>query len=113
MSRPTRRVIASGIASWDVDNDANFDIITGGPFPMFQVSLVADLPTASSYDDCLAIVGTGASARMYISNGTSWELYDRVAANVPASTATTVSEIVGDFNDLLQALQDADIMAGP
>lgn len=78
---------------------------------MFQVSLVGDLPTASSYDDCLAIVGTGAAARIYISNGTTWELYDTQSANVPDSTATTAADMASDFNDLLAALIASGQMA--
>ena len=111
MARPTLRTISNGIQSWDADTDANFNMITGAPFPMFQVALIGELPLASSYDDCLAIVGTGASARMYISNGSTWELYDSVAANVPDSTATTATDMANDFNDLLSALKAAGIMA--
>lgn len=110
MSRPTRRTIASGIAAWDGDVDANFEIITGQPFPMFQVSLVGELPTASSYDDCLAIVGTGASALIYISNGSSWEVYQQ-SGLVPDSTATTATDMASDFNDLLTALKSGGLMA--
>jgi len=112
MARPTRRTIASGIAAWDADTDANFDIITGQPFPMFQVSVVGSLPSASSYDDCLAVVGTGSSALLYYSNGSTWEEYQQ-SANVPDSTATTATDMASDFNDLLSALQTAGIMAGP
>lgn len=111
MARPTRRTIASGIASFDADIDANFDYITGQPFPMYWVATTGELPTASSYDDCMALVGTSGSARLYYSNGSTWELYDNVSANVPDSTATTVADMASDFNDLLAALIAAGIMA--
>jgi hypothetical protein len=109
MARPTRLVIASGIAAWDADTDENFDIIAGAPFPMVQEANTTDLATnfpADEYDDCFALVDDV----IYISNGTSWEVY-RQSANVADSTATTVSEMATDFNELLAALQSANIMA--
>jgi hypothetical protein len=106
MPRPTPRILASGIASWDGDADENFSIITGAPFPMAQYSLVGDLPAASSYDECFALVGDV----LYQSNGTTWEVYQQ-SANVADSTATTASEMATDFNELLTALQDAGLMA--
>ena len=107
MARPTRRVIASGIAAWDADSDSNFDKITGAPFPMFQVAVVGNLPAASSYEDCFALVDD----TLYISNGSTWEVYTGQAANVPDSVAVTVAAMASDFNDLLAALQTAGIMA--
>ena len=107
MARPTRRVIASGIAAWDADSDANFGILTGAPFPMAQYALVGDLPAASSYDDCLALVVD----TLYISNGTTWEIYSGVSANVPDSTAVTATDMATDFNTLLAALIAAGIMS--
>lgn len=110
MARPTRRVIASGIAAWDADSDSNFDKITGAPFPMFQVTAPddeTDLPAASSYQGCFALV----DSTLYISNGTTWEIYSGVAANVADSTATDATQMATDFNTLLDALQTAGIMA--
>jgi hypothetical protein len=69
--------------------------------------LVGDLPSASSYADCLALVVD----TLYISNGTTWEVYSGVSANVPDSTATTAADMASDFNDLLAALITAGIMA--
>lgn len=106
MARPTRRVIASGIAAWDADSDANFNIITGAPFPMFQVAVVGSLPTASSYDDCFALVDDV----LYQSDGATWAPYQQ-AANVPDSTAVNATDMATDFNTLLAALIAADIMA--
>ena len=106
MARPTRRVIASGIAAWDADTDENFDKITGAPLAIAQYALVGDLPTASSYDDCLALVGSV----LYYSDGAAWAPYQE-AANVADSTATTATQMATDFNLLLTALQDAGIMA--
>jgi hypothetical protein len=109
MPRPTRRIIASGIAAWDADTDDNFNAITGEPFPMFQVVAPdeeTDLPTASSYDQCFALV----EDVMYISNGATWEVYQQ-AANVPDSTAATATDMATDFNTLLAVLIAADVMA--
>lgn len=107
MARPTRKIISSGISAWDGDVDANFGNLTDSPFPIFQVDLVGELPAASLYDDCFALVGDD----LYQSNGTAWSPYLGEAANVPDSTATTVSQMASDFNDLLAALQNAGIMA--
>jgi hypothetical protein len=110
MARPTRRTIASGIAAWDADTDENFDNLTSTPFPMFQVVAPddeTDLPSASSYDDCFALV----DSTLYISNGATWEVYSGVSANVANSSATTATQMATDFNLLLTALQDAGIMA--
>jgi hypothetical protein len=110
MSRPTRRTIAAGIAAWDADTDENFDNLTSTPFPMFQVVAPddeTDLPAASLYDDCFALV----DSTLYISNGATWEIYSGVSANVADSTAVTVADMATDFNLLLAALQTAGIMA--
>ncbi len=109
MARPTRRILASGIAAWDADADFNFSIVTDGPFPMALYDTTGDLPAAGSYDDCLALVGT-TTVLMYISNGATWEVY-RQGAVVADSTATTAADMASDFNDLLTSLQDAGLMA--
>jgi len=105
MARPTRLSIASGIAAWDADADFNFALLTDAPFPLFQVAVVGSLPAASSYDKCLALVGSV----LYISNGTAWSKY-QVAATQAASTATDIPGLVSDFNALLSKLKAAGIM---
>lgn len=109
MARPVLRVLTAGIAAWDADIDTNFKIITEGPFPMVQYALVGDLPSAATYDNCLALVGT-TDPLMYISNGTTWEVY-RQGAAVADSTAATVADMATDFNELLTSLKDTGIMA--
>lgn len=111
MARPVRNVIASGEAAWDGEVDSNFSILTDGPFPMALYANVGALPVASSYDACLALVGTSSAARMYKSNGTSWELYDAKAAYLANSTAADAAALATDFNNLLTALKDAGLMA--
>jgi hypothetical protein len=109
MARPTRRIIGSGVAAWDADTDENFDIVTGAPLPFALYALVGDLPVASSYDECFALVGPVGSAILYKSNGSTWEPY-QVSDNVADSTATTASEMATDFNELTTALIAAGIM---
>lgn len=111
MARPTRNVIASGEAAWDGEVDSNFSIMTDTPFPLLLAANTGALPAASSYDGCLALVGTTASARLYISNGTSWVLYDAKSAYVANSTAADVPTMATDLNTLLTALKNAGLMA--
>lgn len=114
MARPTRNVIASGEAAWDIEADSNFALITETPFP---VCLAADttalqaLAPAANYDACLALVGTSSAARLYISNGTAWVLYDAKAAYLANSAAVDVAGLATDFNALLAALKTAGLMA--
>lgn len=109
MARPTRNVIASEEAAWDGEVDSNFSIITESPFPIASFATTGALPAASSYDDCLAHVQ--ADDRLYISNGSTWELYDRKSALVADSTASNATEMATDFNELLAALIAVDLMA--
>ena len=111
MARPERNVIPSGEAAWDGEVDSNFSILTDSPFPLLLAANTGALPTASSYDGCLALVGTTSAARLYISNGSSWVLYDAKAAHLADSTASDVPTMASDFNDLLSALQTAGLMA--
>jgi hypothetical protein len=107
MARPTRRTIASGIAAWDADTDENFGLVFDTPYPIVEYALVGDLPAAGSYENCLALVG---GDTLYISNGASWSAYQGTAAAVLDSTATTVSELAIDYNELIDALKTAGIM---
>lgn len=110
MARPTLNTIVAGLATWDSAVDENFSVIVDGPFPMFQAATTGALPSAGSYDLCLAIVGD-TDPRIYISVSSAWVLYDKVADNVSASTATTVADLVTDYNELRTALIDGGIMA--
>lgn len=112
MARPVLRTLASGIAAWDADVDANFSILTEGPFPIYNpvdlTALNAAAP-AASYENCLALVGTS-SPVLYISDGATWEVYQQGVA-VDDSTASSASEMATDFNELLASLRGAGIMA--
>ena len=110
MARPTRYVLAEGQQGWDAEVDSNFSMITQSPVPFYVASTVIGLGTdfpAEAYVDCIAIV----DGKQYISNGTTWEAYYPVVANVANSVAITTAEMASDFNDLLASLQEAGIMA--
>lgn len=109
MARPILATIAAGSAAWDADVDNNFVKITGAPFPIAVFANVGALPTASSYDDCFALVGT-TTMELYLSDGSSWSKYQE-AAFVADSTATTAAQMRADFNLLLASLITAGIMA--
>ena len=107
MARPSRRIIASGIASWDADVDENFNKIFNAPLPVYEADTLVDLTTdfpPASYEQCLAVAG----GVPYISDGTDWNTIIGQADAVTTSTATTVSEMVTDFNELLAALKTSN-----
>ena len=108
MARPTLRTLTAGIAAWDADVDANFNLITGKPFPMAQYATTGDLPAASSYENCLALVGDV----LYISNGTIWNIYPMPqAAYMEALVLPTLEELTIAANDLIQKLKDSGLMS--
>jgi hypothetical protein len=111
MARPTRNEIAAGEAGWDGEADNNFALLVDGPFPIYLAANTGALPAASGYEACLALVGTSANARLYISNGTSWVLYDPKSVYQADSTAADVAALVADFNTLLTNLKNAGLMA--
>jgi hypothetical protein len=109
MPRPERDVIGSGEAAWDGETDSNFSIMTETPFPIASYATTGALPAASSYDDCLAHVQ--ADDRLYISNGATWELYDRKSTFIADSVAVNATQMATDFNTLLAALITNNLMA--
>lgn len=113
-TRPSRIILESGIASWDGDVDALFALIFDAPFPIHVEDDTADATTnfpPASYEDCLLLIGTAGSRRLYYSDGASWLLYDKIAAFVAASAATDATQMATDFNSLLSSLKTAGIMA--
>ena len=81
MTRPTLAPIASGLQGWDsLLNDwrtALFDT----PFPPAEVANFGALPTAGSYDNCIAVtVDTG---DLWMSDGTNWNLIQRDTGRGP------------------------------
>jgi hypothetical protein len=111
MARPTLNTIGTGIGAWDADVDDNFSIMSEAPLPLYWETAIGSFPSAGAYDDCIGLAGTSGSARIYISNGSTWNLYDPVATYQADSTATDVAGLVSDLNTLLGKLRTAGIMA--
>lgn len=76
MARPTLDDISQGTEGWEATVNDNKDKLTSTPAPLAVYANEVSLPSASSYQDCLAIVqddGTGHRA-LAVSNGSTWEL---------------------------------------
>lgn len=113
-TRPSRIILESGIAAWDADVDALFALIFDAPFPVHVEDDTTDATTnfpPGNYEDCLLLIGTAGSRRLYYSDGSSWLLYDKQAGLVPDSTATDATQMATDFNSLLSSLKTSGIMA--
>lgn len=86
MSRPINKDIPQGMQSWDAElrDDLRQLYKTPVPLPNGEYLLasgstegsaytsVGSLPSASSYDGCLAAVDDGGDWTPYFSNGTAW-----------------------------------------
>jgi hypothetical protein len=70
MARPTLATIDNGAAAWDGDVNDNFSLLADTPLPIATYANAAALPTASSYEDCLAVAED--TDLLYISDGSSW-----------------------------------------
>lgn len=69
MARPEPNTISAGLTNWDAEVDDNFGLIFETPVPLAKYDSTGDLPTASNYADCVAVVeGDG----LYYSDGSSW-----------------------------------------
>lgn len=106
MARPQRNIITQGLSSWDADVDRNFESLTGSPFPIFTVDTEGELPSASGYASCIALV----SGQLFISTGTVWKAYNGTSTHQADSTATDIEGAVSDFNSLLSKLRASGIM---
>ena len=86
MARPAHVGITSGLAAWDGEVDDNFDLIFTTPVPIAQYANFAALPTASDYEDCLAILAD--TDLVVVSDGTSWNYIGTRSALVAALTGS-------------------------
>lgn len=110
-TRPVRRNIVESIQAWDADVDRNFEILTDSPLPLATQADVGTLTSTyppDEYEDCITLV----NGVLYTSNGVVWSPVI-VADPVATSTASTVGEIVTDFNNLLVALRAAGVVTAP
>lgn len=112
MARPTphTRALAADTANWVSRLNENFSECIDEPFPIGLYANVTALGTAADpklFKDCLALVGASGSARLYSSDGTSWNPYreqlDNIADLVPG--VATIADIKDAYNDLIGDMQ--------
>ena len=77
MARPTFGRITSGVQGWDSTINNNRDILSNGPFPLYQhTGDETDLDTAfpaNLHDRCILWVNNSSTGwEIYASDGTSW-----------------------------------------
>lgn len=98
---------------WVATLNANTSKVLDTPFPIFLPADKATLDaiTPALYVGCFAIVAT--DSRLYISDGSSWILYDAklvfVADLVPGSA--TITDIKNAYNALLADMKSKGMMA--
>lgn len=80
MTRPTLSYPASAQQGWDGRINDNFDVLVGGPFPVYQAATVSALLAANpaNYEDCLA--ATQDTHEVWMSDGSAWHVVGRCAA---------------------------------
>lgn len=94
MARPTKLDINSGIQGWDGKIDDNDEAIFNAPFPIHehtgdQTDLESTFP-AASYDRCMVWVDhTALGWTLYVSDGSSWVIFDPTRKEYFNLTATT------------------------
>jgi hypothetical protein len=118
MARPSYSPVVpiASVEGWDAIIDTNFTdlstILFSQPIPLKEYALVASLPTASNYTNCLAMVNDPvAGYTLYFSDGVSWIPFGYQGVSVADSVAATVGDVVTDFNSLLASLRAAGIIA--
>lgn len=73
MTRPTISDLEQGLESWAAFiNDTLKAALVEAPFPIMEYADYSSLPTAGSYDRCLAV--TTDTSELWISDGTNWRL---------------------------------------
>lgn len=70
MAKPAITPIDSAVEAWDQAINDALDVLSDGPIPIKEYADAASLPTASSYDECLAF--TSDTKTLWKSNGTVW-----------------------------------------
>jgi len=113
MARPSLVDIDVTKTGWVADLNTNFEIILDGPFPIYLAADKATLDaiTPGLYVNCFALVAT--DSRLYLSDGTSWNLYDTkldFMANLNTGTAT-LNDIKTAYNDLIADMKAKGMMA--
>lgn len=70
MAKPSFNQIDHGQQSWDVDLQANFDLLENSVIPIPEYSSFSTLPSAASYDECVAL--TQDTQQLWVSDGVRW-----------------------------------------
>ncbi len=113
MTRPTISDMDVTKTGWVDTINANFAKIFDAPFPVYLATDKATLDAINPglYVNCIAIVAT--DSRLYLSDGTSWNLYDTkldfVVDLVPGSA--TLADIKNAYNALLADMQSKGMMS--
>lgn len=117
MSTPIIPAIPSG-QSWDAPLNEALDILgrAGEPVPVpLHAGDESDLQTtfaAADYDQCQIWVDHTTLGRVLAwSDGSSWQFSPKQSAAQSDSTATTVGDVVSDFNALLTKMRASGLMA--
>jgi hypothetical protein len=113
MARPEADELDVTKAGWVATLNSNFELVLDAPFPIYLAADKATLDaiTPGLYVNCFALVAT--DSRLYISDGTSWNLYDAkldFMANLNTGTAT-LNDIKTAYNDLIADMKAKGMMA--
>lgn len=113
MTRPTIADMDVTKTGWVATLNANTSKVLDTPFPIFLPADKATLDaiTPALYVGCFAIVAT--DSRLYISDGSSWILYDAkldfVTDLIPGTA--TITDIKNAYNTLLADMKSKGMMA--
>lgn len=123
MSRPLwdQTPLANGQQGWDATVNTMLSdgkqVILGAPIPLYQhTGDETDIATSfppSAFDRCMCWVDhTTLGWVLMYSDGTAWRVYGR-AADVPDSTAATLTDLKNDVNALLAVLRAGGVLGVP
>jgi hypothetical protein len=106
MGRPSHVPISSGLAAWDGEVDDNFNLAFSTPIPISVYANYAALPTASDYDNCLAMLSD--EDTLVTSNGTIWI---RLGGGMPPRYANFAGlPAAASHLDELAVIEDLDLL---
>lgn len=100
--RPSFADLVHAQEGWDAAGNDNFSIIEDTPIPIARYSNPATIPTASQYDQCVAVINDATAGWILtVSNALIWRKVPVQATAQVDSTATTVADLRTDLNLLL------------
>ncbi len=113
MARPTIADMDVTKTGWVAVLNSNLAKILDTPFPIYLPADKATLDALAPalYEGCFAIVAT--DSRLYISDGSTWELYDAkldfIADMIPGTS--TIADIKNAYNALLADMKSKGMMS--